>query len=62
MSGGTLMSVLQKLKNLFDESNSVQFRYYECRECGNEFRSAKIPERAQCPECLSNDLDLTDEA
>lgn len=56
------MSVLQKLKNLFGESNSVQFRYYGCRKCGHEFRSAKTPERAQCPECLSNDLDLTDEA
>lgn len=55
------MSALQKLKNLFSSgSESVEFRHYDCHECDHEFRSAKIPERAQCPECLSNDVRVTE--
>lgn len=29
---------------------------YECAECDTEFDSAKRPERASCPECLSHEV------
>lgn len=39
-------------------TSGVQFREFECLECDNTFESAKQPERAQCTECLSSDVDL----
>lgn len=48
------MSVLQKLKSALPvDDDGVTTRIYECQECGEVFESAKIPERAQCMECLS---------
>lgn len=55
------MSALQKLKALFgSDGDSAEFRHYECRKCDHGFRSAKSPERVQCPECLSNDIATTE--
>lgn len=51
MSLGSLLSKL-----LGSAGSNVEFREYECDECGNTFQSAKRPERVQCPDCLSNDL------
>lgn len=39
-------------------SSGVEFREYECVDCDTTFQSAKRPERAQCPECLSDDVDV----
>lgn len=36
----------------------VEFREFECVDCGSTFQSAKRTERAQCPECLSDDVEV----
>lgn len=36
--------------------SGVQLKVFECADCDAEFESAKQPERASCPECLSNDV------
>jgi predicted Zn-ribbon and HTH transcriptional regulator len=51
------MSVIQKLKSALPvDDETVTKRTYECQECGHTFESAKTPDRAQCVECLSNDV------
>lgn len=45
-------------KLLGGSSGGVEMNQYECTECGYTFRSAKRPERSQCAECLSSDVDL----
>ncbi len=40
-----------------DTESSTAVRTFECRDCGNEFESAKSPDRAQCMECLSHDAE-----
>lgn len=40
------------------DGGGVEVREFECNECGTTFESAKQPERAQCMDCLSNDLDV----
>lgn len=43
---------------LGSDSGGVEIKKYECNECGNTFDSAKRPERSQCMECLSNDVEV----
>lgn len=44
---------------LGDSSTGVEVRTFECDDCGHTFDSAKQPDRAQCMECLSNDVTVT---
>lgn len=37
-------------------SSGVQLKAFECVDCDSTFESAKQPDRASCPECLSNDV------
>ena len=53
MSIGNIISRL-----LGGDGGGVEMREYECGECGSKFESAKQPERAQCMDCLSNDLEV----
>lgn len=51
------MSVVEIIDKLFGVSgDSVELKVYECAECDSTFESAKQPDRASCPECLSNDV------
>ena len=53
------MSISNLLDRLLgDGGASIDVREYECAECGNTFESAKRPERAQCMDCLSNDVSV----
>lgn len=52
----SIMNVISRL--LGGDGGSLQMREYECSECDHTFESAKQPERAQCMECLSNDLEV----
>lgn len=38
------------------DGDSVSVTVYECENCEKTFESAKDAERAQCPECLSNEI------
>lgn len=52
------MSVLDTIKGLVgDDDADIDVTTYECRECGEIHDSAKFQERAQCPECLANDVE-----
>lgn len=51
------MAVVEIIDKLLGVSGSeIQLKVFECADCGAEFESAKQPERASCPECLSNDV------
>jgi predicted Zn-ribbon and HTH transcriptional regulator len=50
------MSLVQKLKSAIGSDESFETTTYECRDCGATHDSAKTPDRASCPECLSNDV------
>lgn len=53
------MSISNLLGRLLGgNGGSIELREYECVECGHTFDSAKRPERAQCMECLSNDVEV----
>lgn len=53
------MPIGKILGRLFGGGGSgVEFREFECVDCDSTFKSAKQPERAQCPECLSGDVDV----
>jgi protein-arginine kinase activator protein McsA len=51
------MSVVEKLKSVitFDEETRSKKRF-KCQNCETEFESYKLPERAVCTECLSQDV------
>lgn len=51
------MGVVDKLSNLLPGGDTTRVYKYECQECGNTFESAKGPDRAQCMDCLSNDVE-----
>lgn len=55
------MAITDTLKSLIgtDESG-VEVTTFECGECGHTFESAKTADRAQCMECLSNDVRRAD--
>lgn len=53
------MSITNIISRLLrGDRGGIKIREYDCEECGNNFESAKQPERAQCMECLSNDLEV----
>lgn len=52
------MSITDTIKSLVGGGDEVDVNEYECAECGHTFDSAKPPDRAQCVECLSNDVDI----
>lgn len=55
------MSVLGKVRRFFQtDGQTVELYDYECNDCGDRFESAKSPDRAQCMECLSNDVERSD--
>lgn len=52
------MSLTQQIKEFIGGDDSgVEVHEYHCNDCGNDFESAKQPERTQCPECISNDVE-----
>lgn len=51
-----MASPIQKLKEFVTSDGGDPRQPYRCNACGEEFVSAKEPERAQCPECLDNDV------
>ncbi|MFT4922634.1 MAG: Zn finger protein HypA/HybF involved in hydrogenase expression [Haloarculaceae archaeon] len=57
------MSVMEKLKDAIglDGDNGVTTYRYDCHDCDAEFESAKRPERAACPECVSEDVEVVEE-
>ena len=51
------MSITDTIKRFIGgEEEGAHLTEYRCAECGNTFESAKREERAQCMECLSNDV------
>lgn len=51
------MSIVEVIDRVLGTgSNSVQLKVFECADCDSTFESAKQPDRASCPECLSNDV------
>lgn len=56
------MSVISKLKSAVGlESDGITVYEYRCNECDAMFESAKQGQRAQCNECLSNDVEIVGE-
>jgi len=54
---GDTMSIAETLKAFIGVGDSgVSFTSYRCDECGHVFESAKDPDRVQCTECLSRDV------
>lgn len=51
------MAIGQKIRSALGMGSGVDVTEYECVECGNTFESSKDVERAQCMECLSNDVE-----
>lgn len=41
---------------LLGRGSGVEIKLYECADCDATFESAKVPERASCPGCLSNQV------
>lgn len=52
------MAIGKLLSKVLGRSSSVDLKVFECADCDATFESAKQPERASCPECLSNDVAL----
>lgn len=50
------MALGKLVKKVFGSDTGVELKVFECSECGETFESAKQPERASCPGCLSNDV------
>ena len=53
------MSALNELKSYlpgFDDGG-VSTTTYECQDCGHTFQSAKSPDRAQCMDCMSHEVE-----
>lgn len=51
------MSIVEVIDRVLGTGNSsVQLKVFECADCDSTFESAKQPDRASCPECLSNDV------
>lgn len=53
------MAIGKLVKKVLGRDTGVEIKVYECSECDETFDSAKQPERASCPECLSSDVALT---
>lgn len=52
------MPISKLLNKVFGSDTGVEIKAYECADCDETFDSAKVPERASCPECLSSDVAL----
>lgn len=57
------MSIIDKLKGMVGkgESRPNSKKRFTCHGCDSEFDSFKLEERASCPECLSNDVEVVTE-
>lgn len=57
------MSIIEKLKGLVGggESHANVKKRFTCHNCESEFDSFKHEDRASCPECLSNDVEVVKE-
>lgn len=53
------MSIGQLVGELIGVKSGDDLNVLECPDCESTFNSAKDPERASCPECLSNDVTKT---
>ena len=54
------MSITETIKEYIGgEEAGAHLTEYRCTECGHVFESAKTEDRAQCMECLSNDVEPT---
>lgn len=51
-----MSSAIQTIKAFFGSEDGAETKTYRCSECGETHESAKRPERARCPECLSSDV------
>lgn len=55
------MSVVDTLKDFISTDSGVTVKEYRCTDCEGTFESAKDPDRAACPECLSHDVEVIQE-
>lgn len=54
------MAITDTIKQLIGyDAGGVSVTEYRCNDCGHTFDSAKSPDRCQCNECLSNDVEPT---
>ncbi|PSQ11840.1 hypothetical protein BRC93_04135 [Halobacteriales archaeon QS_5_70_15] len=54
------MSVVGKLKSAIglDDAAADEKTRFRCPDCGNEFEPYKVPKRAFCDECMSEDVEV----
>lgn len=57
VEGSAMASPIQKFKEFIGSDDGDLRSLYRCHACDNQFMSAKVPKRAQCPECLDNDVE-----
>lgn len=50
------MAIGDLVTRLLGRESSVQVWIYRCASCDSTFESAKQPNLAACPDCLSNDV------
>lgn len=50
------MAIGKLVKKFLGRDTGVELKVFECADCDARFESAKLPKRASCPECLSNDV------
>ncbi|MFB6359788.1 MAG: hypothetical protein ABEH59_00535 [Halobacteriales archaeon] len=56
------MAIGKLVKKVLGRDTGVEIKAYNCADCDETFDSAKQPERASCPECLSNDVSVAQTA
>ena len=55
------MSIVETIREtITGDDGGTAIRTYECADCGETHESAKDPDRAMCPGCLSNDVYLAE--
>lgn len=54
------MAIGDLVKRLLGRGSGVQLRSFRCSACEATFESAKRPDRATCPECLSAEVSVAD--
>lgn len=52
------MALGDLISKVLGSSSGVELKEFECAECDASFDSAKQPQRASCPECLSNEVSV----
>lgn len=50
------MAIGDLVSKLLGRGSQLEIKLYECSDCDANFESAKQEMRAQCPECLSNEV------